>query len=1066
MEFVSGYWIVSGSQTYSGMGCGPADVSGYGAGGAGCNIKIIGTENGNDFSVCLGAMLGLAVCPTHISASYIEIAGCGYSCSSSSYEAGIEDDSNGGLSSNGGGGNFTFSHFYIHDVRGGPVFLERANTVVLDHSYIVGNASTTVGHAEGIADMNSQNVTISNNAFVAIEGSGYIVELDRGGCQGICVADSWNIFGNLFWSDSGNNLACQINGCNEGIGDGVIACINALVCTNWQIYQNDFVNVFGIQAGLCQDCTGEGDVNSTWTVENNLWWNNISPGVHVSLLTGCGTCQMTEDYNNVLGYIPGNLRGFLGTHDMAIETTPPSPFVGWDSSPANFMLAREDPTWDGGVTLGSPFNLDPHGITRGSDSYWDLGAFQFGPYVVTLNSLNVTPSNVSLPVNGTQQFTATGTYSDGSTQNLNSSVNWTSGNNMVAWVAGAGMVTAIGVGNASVQAASGSVTAGAGVTVTQAAQVITFTPPATVIYGVSPITLTATGGGSNNAVSFSVVSGPASLNGSTLTINGAGTVVVSADQAGNVNYTAAPEVTRSIVVTQAAQAINFTPPTTLPYGVSPITLTATGGGSNNAVSFSVVSGPASLSGSMLTINGVGTVVISADQAGNANYSAAPEVTQSIVVSQAAQVITFTPPATVTYGVSSIALTATGGGSNNAVSFSVVSGPASLSGSTLTINGAGTVVVSADQAGNSNYTAAPQVMQSIAVNQAAMTISAANASRTFGIANPVFTGTVSGVVAGDSFSESFTTVASALSNVGTYAIVPSVTGANLSDYTLAVIPGMLTVTPAGTTTALVLSDGATGSSDNVTMTAQVASAVSGTPTGMVSFFVSGSATALCAQALSGTAANDTASCTAALTAGTTYSLTAAYSGDSNFSASSTANAVTITPPLLDFTIAASGSTTQTVTSGSAASYSFTIAPDLGAYAGTVTFVVSGLPVGATATFSPSSISATGGSQTVAMTVQTAATARQSGPPHTGPKVEPIIWAMLLMSLAGARAMRRHGLKMMLAALLLLSSIAATATLTGCGSPGNGSSPPPTVYTLTVTATAGSLQHSCTLTLNLL
>jgi hypothetical protein len=103
----------------------------------------------------------------------------------------------------------------------------------------------------------------------------------------------------------------------------------------------------------------------------------------------------------------------------------------------------------------------------------------------------------------------------------------------------------------------------------------------------------------------------------------------------------------------------------------------------------------------------------------------------------------------------------------------------------------------------------------------------------------------------------------------------------------------------------------------------------------------------------------------------------------------------------------------------------------------------------------------------MTVQTAVAARQTDPPSTGTghKVEPIAWAILLMSLFGARTMRREGRKMMFMAMLLLSSIAATATLTGCSSSRGSSSSEVTDYTITVTATSGSLQHSFTVSLNL-
>jgi sugar lactone lactonase YvrE len=269
------------------------------------------------------------------------------------------------------------------------------------------------------------------------------------------------------------------------------------------------------------------------------------------------------------------------------------------------------------------------------------------------------------------------------------------------------------------QVAAGNYTAGtqtATVTVAKESQTITFSAPVSPVnYGVAPISPSASAN-SGLTMAFSVLSGPGTISGSTLTITGVGTVVVAANQAGNANYAAATQVTQSIVVNQASQTITFTAPTSpVTYGVSPIALVATGGASVNAVVYSVVSGPATVSGSTLTITGAGMVVVAANQAGNANYSAAAQVTQSIVVNTASQTINFTAPASpVTYGVSPITLSASST-SGLAVTFSVVSGPGTVSGSTLTITGVGPVVVAANQAGNTNYSAATQVTQSIVVN---------------------------------------------------------------------------------------------------------------------------------------------------------------------------------------------------------------------------------------------------------------------------------------------------------------------------------------------------------------
>jgi hypothetical protein len=98
------------------------------------------------------------------------------------------------------------------------------------------------------------------------------------------------------------------------------------------------------------------------------------------------------------------------------------------------------------------------------------------------------------------------------------------------------------------------------------------------------------------------------------------------------------------------------------------------------------------------------------------------------VQQSTQTITFTPPTSpITYAPGlTVSLSATGGGSGNAVVFSVdatSTGKGTVSGNTLTVTGAGKLVIDANQAGNSNYYAANQVQATVVVNQAAPTVSA-------------------------------------------------------------------------------------------------------------------------------------------------------------------------------------------------------------------------------------------------------------------------------------------------------------------------------------------------------
>jgi hypothetical protein len=177
-------------------------------------------------------------------------------------------------------------------------------------------------------------------------------------------------------------------------------------------------------------------------------------------------------------------------------------------------------------------------------------------------------------------------------------------------------------------------------------QAITFTstPPANPTVG-GTYTVSATGGGSGNPVTFSIdsssTSGACSIPGTTVSFTGAGTCVIDANQAGNANYSAAPQVQQSFSIAAAdpPQAITFTstPPTNPAVGGT-YTVSATGGGSGNPVTFSIdassTSGACSISGATLSFVGAGTCVIDANQAAGGSYSAAPQVQQSFSVAAA------------------------------------------------------------------------------------------------------------------------------------------------------------------------------------------------------------------------------------------------------------------------------------------------------------------------------------------------------------------------------------------------------------------------------------------------
>jgi hypothetical protein len=254
-------------------------------------------------------------------------------------------------------------------------------------------------------------------------------------------------------------------------------------------------------------------------------------------------------------------------------------------------------------------------------------------------------------------------------------------------------------------------------------QTITFPAIASHTFGDAPITLDAAAS-SGLPVTFSIVSGPASLTSSNvLRLNGAGTVTVQASQSGNSSYNPAPSTNVSFTVALANQAITFAPLPNKSAGHAPFALTATAS-SSLPVYFSILSGPAILDANTnVTLLGGGAVSILAWQPGNSNYNAAATVQQSFTVAKVPQTITFGVLSQQKAGDAPFPLTATTD-SGLLVSFSLLSGPAKLSGNILSLTGWGTVTVRASQPGNSMYAAAANVDQALIVLPPNNTIGAA------------------------------------------------------------------------------------------------------------------------------------------------------------------------------------------------------------------------------------------------------------------------------------------------------------------------------------------------------
>ncbi len=120
---------------------------------------------------------------------------------------------------------------------------------------------------------------------------------------------------------------------------------------------------------------------------------------------------------------------------------------------------------------------------------------------VTLQSIAVTPANPTLAKGLKQQFTATGTFSDNSTQNLTNQVTWASVNQSVATMTAAGLASAVNTGTSTISATLNGITGSTVLTVTAVATklVATGLPPATATAGTS-VSFTISAEDSSNTV--------------------------------------------------------------------------------------------------------------------------------------------------------------------------------------------------------------------------------------------------------------------------------------------------------------------------------------------------------------------------------------------------------------------------------------------------------------------------------------------------------------------------------------------------------------------------------------
>ena len=134
--------------------------------------------------------------------------------------------------------------------------------------------------------------------------------------------------------------------------------------------------------------------------------------------------------------------------------------VSWTSSPASVAT----------VSNASPTKGLATGVAAGKSTITALfstlsGAATLTVTDATLTSISVTPDPASISLGGTQQFTATGNFSDGTTENLTAQVTWSSSDVSVATISPGGLASTAGTGQTTITAKMNGVSGTATLTV-------------------------------------------------------------------------------------------------------------------------------------------------------------------------------------------------------------------------------------------------------------------------------------------------------------------------------------------------------------------------------------------------------------------------------------------------------------------------------------------------------------------------------------------------------------------------------------------------------------------------
>lgn len=221
------------------------------------------------------------------------------------------------------------------------------------------------------------------------------------------------------------------------------------------------------------------------------------------------------------------------------------------------------------------------------------------------------------------------------------------------------------------------------------------------------LTLTTSGGSSAGIITYVVDSGNCSIDAGVLSSTSGGNCYVTATMAGNESFDNISSSSTQIAINKIAQAPLVITSVNMGYG-TPLSLVAIGGSGSGSVSYIVISGHCTVSGTSLAATDVDSpsdsandCYIKASRAADASYNVITSDSTRIKISAGNQRALTITSTTTTFG-ETYSLTTSGGSSGGLVSFVVASGNCTVSSSTLSNTTAGSCSVIATMAASARY----------------------------------------------------------------------------------------------------------------------------------------------------------------------------------------------------------------------------------------------------------------------------------------------------------------------------------------------------------------------------